>query len=180
MAFYKTFDQVKMHYYDAMIITGAPVEHLSFEEVDYWEELKEIMDWSLVHTFSLLYIAGEPRLPFTITSACPNIPCPPNNLVYFLTTSFKRMCSCCAVLMTSSTRRIRATPKCAGQILKPIPSWKYWLESGPGRRVYRRHARRPPDLHHRPLRIRPADPAGRIPARRKSRPAHPGTAELLP
>ena len=54
--FYKTFDQICDQYFDAMIITGAPVEHLPFEEVDYWEELKTIMDWGLRHVFSLLYI----------------------------------------------------------------------------------------------------------------------------
>lgn len=54
--FYKTFDQIKSRKYDGMIITGAPVEHLSFEEVTYWEEMKEIMDWSVTHSTSTLYI----------------------------------------------------------------------------------------------------------------------------
>src|SRR4030042_7175608 len=44
-AFYKTFDDVYIHKYDGMIITGAPIEHLEFEEVDYWEEMVEIMEW---------------------------------------------------------------------------------------------------------------------------------------
>ena len=42
--FYQTFDEVKDHKYDGMIITGAPVEQMEFEEVDYWEEMKEIME----------------------------------------------------------------------------------------------------------------------------------------
>jgi homoserine O-succinyltransferase len=54
--FYKTFDQIKNRKYDGMIITGAPVEHLSFEEVTYWEEMKEIMDWSVTHSTSTLFI----------------------------------------------------------------------------------------------------------------------------
>lgn len=54
--FYKTFDQIKNRKYDGMIITGAPVEHLPFEEVTYWEEMKEIMDWSVTHSTSTLYI----------------------------------------------------------------------------------------------------------------------------
>ena len=54
--FYNTFDEIKDHNYDGMIITGAPVETLPFEEVDYWDELKEIMDWSLHHVFSTLHI----------------------------------------------------------------------------------------------------------------------------
>ena len=45
-AFYKTFDEVKNNRYDGMIITGAPVETMDFEQVDYWPELCEIMDFS--------------------------------------------------------------------------------------------------------------------------------------
>ncbi len=54
--FYKTFEEVKNNRYDGMIITGAPVEHLKYEDVDYWNELCEIMDWSLTHVFSVLHI----------------------------------------------------------------------------------------------------------------------------
>ena len=56
LSFYKTFDQVQDTYYDGMIITGAPVEHLPFEEVDYWPELCRIMDWSLTHVHSTMHI----------------------------------------------------------------------------------------------------------------------------
>ncbi len=54
--FYKTFDQVKDQSFDGMIITGAPVEHLPFEEVEYWQELCEIMEWSLTHVHSTFHI----------------------------------------------------------------------------------------------------------------------------
>lgn len=54
--FYKTFDQVKHQRYDGLIITGAPVEKLPFEAVDYWPELQEIMDWSINNVTSTLYI----------------------------------------------------------------------------------------------------------------------------
>ena len=47
LAFYKTFKDVKHNHYDGMIITGAPVEKLEFEEVEYWDELCEIMEWTL-------------------------------------------------------------------------------------------------------------------------------------
>ncbi|MBR1820106.1 MAG: homoserine O-succinyltransferase [Clostridia bacterium] len=56
LAFYKTFDQVRHNKYDGMVITGAPVEHLPFEEVDYWEELCEIMEWSKRHVHSTFHI----------------------------------------------------------------------------------------------------------------------------
>ena len=56
LAFYKTFDDIKDEYFDGMIITGAPVELMDFEKVDYWEELCAIMDWSLSHVHSTLHI----------------------------------------------------------------------------------------------------------------------------
>ena len=55
-AFYKTFDQLKGKNFDGMIITGAPVEMLPFEEVTYWKELTEIFDWSKQHVTSSLFI----------------------------------------------------------------------------------------------------------------------------
>lgn len=54
--FYKTFDEIEGEKFDGMIITGAPVEHLPFEEVTYWEELKEIMDWSVNNVTSTFHI----------------------------------------------------------------------------------------------------------------------------
>lgn len=56
LAFYKQFSDVKENYYDGMIITGAPVEKMEFEEVDYWQELCEIMEWSKSHVQSTLHI----------------------------------------------------------------------------------------------------------------------------
>lgn len=56
LAFYKTFDDVKNENFDGMIITGAPVEHLAFEEVEYWQELCEIMEWSKTHVHSTFHV----------------------------------------------------------------------------------------------------------------------------
>ena len=56
LAFYKEFSDVKDRYFDGLIITGAPVEKMEFEEVEYWEELKEIMEWSKTHVHSTLHI----------------------------------------------------------------------------------------------------------------------------
>ncbi len=56
LAFYKTFDDVKDKTFDGMIITGAPVEHLPFEEVEYWEELCTIMEWTKTHVHSTFHI----------------------------------------------------------------------------------------------------------------------------
>lgn len=54
--FYKTFDEVKEESFDGMIITGAPVELLDFEEVDYWDELCDIMEWSKRNVYSTFHI----------------------------------------------------------------------------------------------------------------------------
>lgn len=56
LAFYKTFDEVRSRTFDGMIITGAPVEQLPFEEVEYWDELCEIMEWSKTHVHSTFHI----------------------------------------------------------------------------------------------------------------------------
>lgn len=54
--FYQTFDDIRDQKYDGMIITGAPVEQMEFEEVDYWEELVSIMDWTLDHVTSTIFL----------------------------------------------------------------------------------------------------------------------------
>ncbi len=75
-AFYKTFDEVKSSNYDGMIITGAPVEHLEFEQVNYWGEITQIFDWARTHVTSTFFICwaaqaglyyhyGIPKYPLT-------------------------------------------------------------------------------------------------------------------
>ena len=56
LAFYKTFDEIKHNKYEGMIITGAPVENMEFEEVEYWDELCKIMEWSKTHVTSTFHI----------------------------------------------------------------------------------------------------------------------------
>ena len=56
LAFYKEFSDVRDRYFDGLIITGAPVEKMEFEQVEYWDELVEIMDWSKTHVHSTLHI----------------------------------------------------------------------------------------------------------------------------
>jgi homoserine O-succinyltransferase len=55
-AFYKTFDEIKTKHFDGLIITGAPVETLPFEKVDYWDELCAVMEWSKTHAYNTLHI----------------------------------------------------------------------------------------------------------------------------
>ena len=56
LTFYKTFNDLKDRKFDGMVITGAPVEHLEFEQVDYWDELCQIMEWSKTHVHSTFHI----------------------------------------------------------------------------------------------------------------------------
>jgi len=62
--FYITLDEVRDRKFDGMIITGAPVEDISFEEVDYWEETCEIMDWAETHVTSTIYICWAAQAAF--------------------------------------------------------------------------------------------------------------------
>lgn len=56
VAFYQTWDEVKARRFDALIVTGAPVEHLPFSEVTYWPELEKIFDWAATNVFSSFFI----------------------------------------------------------------------------------------------------------------------------
>ena len=62
--FYVTFDQIKENKYDGLIITGAPLENITFEEVDYWEEMCEIMDWAETNVTSTLHICWAAQAGF--------------------------------------------------------------------------------------------------------------------
>ncbi|MCM1544600.1 MAG: homoserine O-succinyltransferase [Ruminococcus sp.] len=56
LTFYKTFDEVKHKKYDGMIVTGAPIEHMNFEDVDYWPELCKIFEWTKTNVYSTFHI----------------------------------------------------------------------------------------------------------------------------
>ena len=56
VTFYKTFEELKHRKFDGMVITGAPVENMPFEDVDYWQELCEIMEWTKTNVHSTLHI----------------------------------------------------------------------------------------------------------------------------
>ena len=62
--FYTTFDCIRDDYFDGLIITGAPVEDIAFEEVDYWEETCQIMDWAETHVTSTLHICWAAQAGF--------------------------------------------------------------------------------------------------------------------
>ena len=74
--FYNTFEDVKNDYFDGLIITGAPVEQMKFEDVDYWNELCEIMEWSKTHVFSTLHICWAAQAGLYYHYNIPKVPLP--------------------------------------------------------------------------------------------------------
>jgi len=74
--FYKTFDDVKNRKFDGMIITGAPIELLDFEQVDYWQELTEIMDWAKSHVTSTMFICWGAQAGLYYYYKVPKYPLP--------------------------------------------------------------------------------------------------------
>ncbi len=74
--FYHTFDEVRDEKYDGMIITGAPVEAMRFEDVDYWDELSMIMEWSRSHVYSTLHICWGAQAGLYYHHRIPKYPLP--------------------------------------------------------------------------------------------------------
>jgi homoserine O-succinyltransferase/O-acetyltransferase len=74
--FYQTIDQVSSRKFDGLIITGAPVEQMPFEEVDYWKELQEIMDWGLKNVYSLFHICWGAQAALYHQFGIPKYPLP--------------------------------------------------------------------------------------------------------
>lgn len=73
-AFYKNFDDIRSQNFDGLIITGAPVENLDFDEVNYWDELCEIMEWSRNHVFSTLHICWAAQAGLNFHYGIPKYP----------------------------------------------------------------------------------------------------------
>lgn len=76
LAHYQTFKQVQRQKFDGLVVTGAPVEDLPFEEVDYWEELKEIMNWADNHVYSTFYICWGAQAGLYHRYGIPKYPLP--------------------------------------------------------------------------------------------------------
>lgn len=76
MMFYKDFSTLRNENYDGMIITGAPVEQMPFEEVDYWKEVSEIFDWARTHVTSTLYICWAAQAGLYHFYGVPKYPLP--------------------------------------------------------------------------------------------------------
>ena len=75
-AFYKTFDEIRDKKFDGLVITGAPVEDIDFEDVDYWPEMKAVMEWSKTHVFSTLHICWAAQAGLYHHFGVPKYPLP--------------------------------------------------------------------------------------------------------
>ncbi len=128
LAHYVHFEQVRNMKFDGLVITGAPVEDLAFEDVDYWTELQEILDWSETNVYSTFqYLLGSSGWSYTTAMVSRNTRSQRRCSVSFNTGSCLRMRLCCAALMISSMRRIRGTLKSGVPILSFIQMWISFL-----------------------------------------------------
>jgi homoserine O-succinyltransferase len=76
MMFYKDFDVLRQQKWDGMIVTGAPIEQLPFEQVEYWDEIREIFDWARTHVTSTLYICWAAQAGLYHFYGVPKYPLP--------------------------------------------------------------------------------------------------------
>ena len=146
--FYKTFSQVRDSSFDGMIITGAPVEQLAFEEVDYWDELVGIMDYAKKSTCTLrcIYVGAHKRV-CTIITASRSTGFRASFPVFSATPSIIPRISCSGDSTMCSMRRIPGTLK-SGRRHCQDPRWRFWpSRMRPG--ACSRYARRAEHVHHR-------------------------------
>lgn len=115
-AFYKDFDDLKMGYYDGMIITGAPVEQMPFEEVTYWNEITGIFDWARTHVTSTLIYVGLPKQACTTSLMSRSMIWIIRCSVYSLTTYCILSSLYSGDLMMNFMCLIVGIRKCAGKI----------------------------------------------------------------
>lgn len=108
LAFYKSFDELKERKFDGMVITGAPVEQMEFEDVDYWGELCEIMEWSKTHVHSTFHICWGAQAGFIITMASKSGRCRRSCLAFIRTMPTIGGQSSCAASTIRFMFRIRA------------------------------------------------------------------------
>lgn len=92
-SFYKSFDEIKNQKFDGMIITGAPVETFEFEEIDYWDELKEIMDFASKNVFSTIHICWGAQAGLYYHYGIPKYELPEKVFGVFAHTINKKKCN---------------------------------------------------------------------------------------
>ena len=126
MMFYKDFDVLAKEKFDGMIITGAPIEHLEFEEVEYWEEISKIFAWADTHVTSTMYICWAAQGCSIITES-PNIICPKRCLASSSNIRYSHRYHYSVVLTTISVCLIADILRLGARILISTRSWRLWL-----------------------------------------------------
>ena len=116
--FYTDFDKMRGEKYDGMIITGAPVEQMDFEEVTYWDEIIEIFDWARTHVTSTLYICWAAQAGLYHHYGVPKYALDKRCSVSLNIVPCNRCIPFSVDLMIYSMCRIAATRKCAGKIYR--------------------------------------------------------------
>ena len=171
--FYKCFDEVKDKKYDGMIITGAPVEQIEFEDVDYWDELKDIMEWTKTHVMSTFHICWGAQAGLYYHYGIPKYATESKVFGIF---SHRLLCSHEPLMRgfddtfwAPHSRHTNVRPEDIGR----NPNLTILADSA--------EAGRPPaDIRDRTLRIRRHHPARRISARQEQGPQHRHAEQLLP
>ncbi len=110
-AFYKTFDEIKNERYDGMIITGAPIEDLDFEDVDYWDELCRIMDYTKENVYSTIHLCWGAQAGLYYHYGIRKELLPAKMFGVFEHRSSGPPTRWCAALMRCSMPRTAATPR---------------------------------------------------------------------
>lgn len=116
--FYTDFDKMRGEKYDGMIITGAPVEQMDFEEVTYWDEITEIFDWARTHVTSTLYICWAAQAGLYHHYGVPKYALDKKMFGIFEHRTLQPLHPISVDLMICSMCRIAATRKCVGKIYR--------------------------------------------------------------
>ena len=121
LTFYKSFDELKDRKFDGMVITGAPVENMPFEDVDYWDELCKIMEWSKTNVHSTFHICWGRRQDFITTMVFKKDRFPRKCLAFSSIKLIINGRSFCEDLMMSFGYLIHVIRQCCAKILKKCP-----------------------------------------------------------
>lgn len=124
--FYKGFHEVIDSFYDGMIITGAPVELMKFEEVAYWDEMKMIFDWARTHVTSTLYICWASQAALYHFYDVKKIPLDQKLFGVFTHQAVEKSSPLFRGLTMSFLFRIPATRPSTKKKSMPLRSWKFW------------------------------------------------------
>jgi hypothetical protein len=121
-AFYRDWASIAEEKFDGLLVTGAPVELLDFEDVGYWDELCAIFDWTQSTSTRRSPSAGAPRPRSTTSTRCPSTHCPGRSSASTATATCRPHRPICAASPTTSPSPCRAGPRCAAQSFPATPA----------------------------------------------------------